>query len=55
MIQQNYDVLMSLKRIVFIIAISTDPDEMPPYAAFHLGINCLPMYLFTGIQNEKGG
>ena len=24
---------------------SAGPDEMPPYAAFHLGLNCLPKYL----------
>ena len=23
------------------------------YAAFHLGLHCLPWYLFAGIQNEK--
>ena len=45
----NYDVFMSLK-IVFICAISADPDEMPPYAAFHLGLHYLPRYLFTGVQ-----
>ena len=37
----------------FISANSADPDEMPPYAAFHLGLHCLSKYLFTGIQNEK--
>ena len=47
------DVFQSLK-IVFIQANSADPDEMPPYAAFHLGLHCLPKYLFTGMQNEKG-
>ena len=26
---------------------------MPPYAAFHLGLHCLPKYLFTITQNEK--
>ena len=31
---------------------SADPDEMPPYVAFHLGWHCLPKYIFTGIQNE---
>ena len=25
----------------------SDPDEMWPYAAFHLGLHCLPKYLFT--------
>ena len=28
-------------------------DEIPPYVAFHLGLHCLPKYLFNGIQNEK--
>ena len=32
-----------------ILANSADPDEMPPYAAFHLGFHCLPKCLFTGI------
>ena len=27
--------------IVCILANSADPDEMPQYAAFHLGIHCL--------------
>ena len=36
-----------------IIANSADPDEMPPYAAFHLDLHCLPKYLFTGIENEN--
>ena len=44
---------MSLK-IVFILVNSADPDEMPPYVAFHLGLHCLPKYLFTSYQNEKG-
>ena len=37
----NYGVFMSLK-IVFILANSEDPDKMPPSAAFHLGLHCLP-------------
>ena len=41
-------------KIVFNFANSADPDEMPTYAAYHLGLHCLPKYLFTGIQNEKG-
>ena len=38
-----------------IFANIADPDEMPYFAAFHLGLHCLPknMYLFVGIQNEK--
>ena len=45
----SYDVFLSLK-IVFILAISADPDEMQPYAAFHLGFHFLPNYLFLGFQ-----
>ena len=44
--------LMSLK-IVFILSNRAYPDKMPPYAAFYLGIHCLPKYLFTGIQNQN--
>ena len=36
-----------------ILTDSADPDEMPPYAAFHLGLHCFLKYLFTGILNEK--
>ena len=32
----NYSVLMSIK-IAFILANSTSPDEMAPYASFHRG------------------
>ena len=28
--------------IVFFLANSVDPDEMLQYAAFHLGLHCLP-------------
>ena len=36
---------------------SADPDEMQHYAAFHLGLHCLPKYLFTrpvykGLKNR---
>ena len=41
-------------KIVLILANSADPDEMLPNAAFHLGLHCLPKYLFTGIQKEMG-
>ena len=47
------DVFLSLK-IIFILANSKDPDKMQLHAAFHLGLHCLPKYLFTGIQDEKG-
>ena len=42
---------MSLK-IDFVLANSAAPDEMTPYASFHLGLHCLPKYLFAGMQNE---
>ena len=42
----NYDVFLSLK-VVLILANSADPDEMQQYAAFHLGLHCLPKYLFS--------
>ena len=32
-------------KIVFSLANSADPDEMPPYVAFHLGLHCLPKHL----------
>ena len=48
----HFNIFLSLK-IVFILATSADSDDMPPYAAFHLGLHCLQKYLFTGIQNEK--
>ena len=28
----------------FVLANSADPDEMLQYAAFHLGLHCLPKY-----------
>ena len=46
-------IFLSLK-INFILANSADPDEMPNYAAFHLGAHCLPKYPFRGFQNTKG-
>ena len=36
----KYIVFLSLK-IDLVTANSAHPDEMPPYAAFHLGIHCL--------------
>ena len=32
-------------KIVLILAKSADLDEMLPYAAFHLGLHCLPKYM----------
>ena len=44
-IQKN----LSLK-IDFALANSADPDEMLHYAAFHLGLHCLPKYQFWGVS-----
>ena len=38
----NYDVFLSLKVVLILIANSADPDELQHYAAFHLGLHCLP-------------
>ena len=40
--------------IVFDLANGADPDEMPHFAAFHLGFHCLSKYTFTGILPTKG-
>ena len=36
------------------LANSADPDEMQHYAAFHLGLHCLPKYLSKGFTYTKG-
>ena len=46
---QNYDVFLSLK-VILILANDANPDEMKHYAAFHLGLHCLPKYPFMGFQ-----
>ena len=33
-----------LLKISFVLANRVDPDEMPHYGAFHLGLHCLPKY-----------
>ena len=40
-------------NIDFVLAISEDPDEMPLYAAFHLGRHRLPKYPFWGFWSSK--
>ena len=37
----KYDVFLFLE-IYFILANSADPNEMPPYVAFHLRLHCMP-------------
>ena len=43
----NNCVVLSLK-IILMLANSADIDEMEHYAAFHLGLHCLPEYPFRG-------
>ena len=43
---------MSLK-VVLILANSADSDEMQHYAAFCLGLHCLPKFSFRGFQYTK--
>ena len=50
---QTIFVFQSLK-IDFVLASSADHDEMLHYAAFHLGLHCLPKYLFRGLGFTKG-
>ena len=33
--------------LLFFLANSVDPDEMPHNVAFHLGLNCLSKYAFN--------
>ena len=49
----TYDVLLSQKNVL-ILTNSADPDEMQHYAAFHLGLHCLPKYPFMRFQFTKG-
>ena len=42
---------LSLKKVC-LLANSADPDEMPHYAACHLGLHCLPK--FRGFWSSRG-
>ena len=48
-----HNVFLSL-QIDSVLTNSADPDEMPPYAAFHLGLPCFPKYQFRGFWSRKG-
>ena len=41
--------------IIYFLANNEDPDEIMPYAAFHLGLPCFPSYLYMGIKYKKTG
>ena len=47
------NVFLSLK-VDLILTNSEDPGEMQHYAAFHLGLHCLPKYPFRGFQYTNG-
>ena len=50
--KKTLPVFHSLK-IDFALANSADPGEMSHYVAFHLGLHCLPKYLFRGFGFTK--
>ena len=50
----NYLNIFLFLKNGLILTNSADSDAMSLYAAFHLGLQCLPQYLYTGIQSEKG-
>ena len=43
-------------KVAFTLANSADPDEMLHCVAFHLGLHCLPKYLFMfmSFRSTKG-
>ena len=51
---QVVHVFLSLNVIFIFANNSADPVEMPPSATFHLGLHCLPKYLFMGVQSLMG-
>ena len=36
---------------MFVLVCKADPEE---FVALHLGLHCLPKYMFPGVQNENG-
>ena len=46
-------VFLSMK-FDFVLANSEDLDKMLHNAAFHLGLLCLPKYLFRGLMSKSG-
>ena len=40
-------------KILFVLAYTTDPDEISHYAAFHLGLHCLPKYRFREVSGTQ--
>ena len=44
---------ISVPEDCFYLSKHADPDEMQPYAAFHLGLHCLPKYKCTCLSVSK--
>ena len=54
MLQFPKNIVFLSLTIIFVLANSEDPDEMPHFAAFHLGLQYLSKYLFRGFLSTKG-
>ena len=52
-VAETYGFLSLKIAFTGILANSVEPCKMPPIATFHLGLHCLPKYLFNDNQNEK--
>ena len=40
-------------KIDSVLANKADPNEIPHYAEFHLGVHCLTKYLFNGYSGPQ--
>ena len=55
-VQMFYKMMhFSPENYYFVLANSAYSYEMPPLAAFHLGLHCLPKYLYTYWYPEGKG
>ena len=50
---ESFTIFLSLK-VVFILANNAEPVDVQHYAAFHLGLYCLPKYPLRGFQCTMG-
>ena len=50
----GYMTWIFLKKMVELFANSEDPDQMPHSAASDLGLHCLPVTQFRGLQSSMG-
>ena len=49
-----FNLCISVTEGCFNFGTSADSDEMQHYAAFHLGLHCLPKYPFRSFQYVNG-